>query len=194
MNRRLGAALAVLLVGCAASSAEARNLQLVDENPATGFAIYRSGKPSEDDLRQMCELHLTEILVLSGDAADCENRWPEACPSLVVAKEVHQSDKQPLSGPFLKWFDGWVEDAMRQGKRIAFRCDCGCHRTGRLAAYYELKYEHLSLEEAKAHMLQYGHWMVFHGWLEPQVTALSDYIAGRPCSTDARYCVRPDDD
>ena len=183
--------LMVAALALGALPANARNLQLVDEDPASGFALYRSGKPNADDLREMCDKHVTAMLVLSGDAAECEGRFGDVCPTLVVVKEVNQSDKVALSVQFLQWFDAWVLEAKRTGKKIAFRCDCGCHRTGRLAAYYQMKYLHVSVKEAKADMRKYGHLMAFHGWLQPQVDALADYIAGRPCSTPQRYCVRP---
>ncbi len=168
-----------------------KNLHLVDQLP-NGFRLYRSGTPTEKDLRVFAELGIEEIAVLSGDARRHEIRHSRTVPGLKVVYDQRQDDEKPLTGSFLRWFDEWVAGARESGRIIAFRCRCGCHRTGRLAAYYQMKYQDMPLEEAIPIMNDLGRNMFLHPGLEPQVRALEDYIHGRPCSQEERYCVEDD--
>ncbi|MDZ4676349.1 MAG: dual specificity protein phosphatase family protein [Oligoflexia bacterium] len=171
------------------STANANNLHLIDSNPTTGFAIYRTSRPSEKDMKEFCKLGIQEMTVLSGTAEKYEFKHQGACPTLKVVYNESQSAKIPMSESFLRDFDNWVKDAQAQGKKIAFRCSCGCHRTGRLAAYYQMKYQGLSVKEATDVMYDLGKWMFLHRQLKPQVQALNDYIHGRPCSVKEKHCV-----
>jgi protein-tyrosine phosphatase len=166
-----------------------KNLHLVDQLP-NGFKIYRSGVPTENDLREYSELGIEEIAVLSGDASRRESRFQRLVPDLEVVYNEKQDEKIPLTQAFLEWFDEWVTDAREDGKVIAFRCRCGCHRTGRLAAYYQMKYQGLGADAAIEIMNRLGRNMFRHPSLEPQVRALEDYIHGRPCSQEKKYCPR----
>jgi hypothetical protein len=166
------------------------NLHLIDNDETTGFALYRTSAPDAGDMRRFCKLGITEMMVLSGTAAKHEIRHAKECPTLKVIYNVAQSTKVPVSRGFLNAFDDWVKDAQVQGKKIAFRCECGCHRTGRLAAYYQMKYQGLTLADAKAIMSRHGQWMLFFPHIYKQVNALSDFIYGRVCSTKRKYCVR----
>jgi protein-tyrosine phosphatase len=167
------------------------NLHLIERDPSTGFEIYRTSKPDREDMRKFCALGITEMVVLSGTADDHEYKYREECPTLRVVYNFEQTTGTPLSVAFLKSFDTWVENARRAGKKIAFRCECGCHRTGRLAAYYQMKYQHMSLNDALEILEARGEWMLFYPHIFKQTRALADYIAGRPCSQKAKYCVRP---
>ena len=51
----------------APSLASAENLHEI-ESDVQGFAIYRSGKPNGSDMAEYCELGITEMMVLSGNA------------------------------------------------------------------------------------------------------------------------------
>ncbi len=164
-----------------------KNLHLIDQLP-NGFKIYRSGAPSENDLREYSELGIEEIAVLSGDAGRRESRFQRLVPDLEVVYNEKQDDEIPLTNAFLEWFDDWVTEAREEGKVIAFRCRCGCHRTGRLAAYYQMRYQGLGAEAAIGIMNQLGRNMFLHPGLEPQVRALEDYIQGRPCSQEQKFC------
>jgi protein-tyrosine phosphatase len=175
----------------------ARNLHKVDESPS-GFALYRTGKPSEEDMKYFCEdLGLQQILVLSGDKDQYEDKYRANCPSnLKVVYDYEQDTTTPLTTGFLEQFDAWIKAAKDAGWKVAFRCDCGCHRTGRLAAYYQMKYMDYSTEEALADMRAKGEFMWWYmPRLRPQVLALKDYIDGKECrlqGQERKYCVADD--
>jgi hypothetical protein len=163
---------------------------LIDEDPSTGFAIYRSGRLSSKGLEELCRQGVEEMVVLSGTGMERECLHLEGpCADLWVRFDTPQQAERPVSEEFLKAFDAWVEEARSSGRRIAFRCRHGWHRTGRLAAYYQMKYQGASVDEAKATMHRIGRMMWLHPYLDPQVEALSDYLEGRPCSTARQHCV-----
>jgi len=168
-----------------------KNLHLIDQLP-NGFKIYRSGSPSENDLKEFHDLGIDEIVVLSGDAKRHESRHSRLVPGLKVVFNEKQDVNIPLTASFLEWFDDWVTDARNNGKVVAFRCRCGCHRTGRLAAYYQMKYQKVLVDDAIISMNKYGRNMFLHPELEPQVRALANYILDRPCSQEEKYCVEND--
>ncbi|OFZ17158.1 MAG: hypothetical protein A2X86_01535 [Bdellovibrionales bacterium GWA2_49_15] len=170
-------------------SAKSNNLYLIDKDDSSGFAIYRYSKPSKKDVGMLCDLGIDEVMVLSGTAGEHEMRYNQECPNLKVVYDVAQAAKTPVTTDFLKFFDQWVLEARASGKRIAFRCECGCHRTGRLAAYYQMKYQGLTAADAIAVMLKHGKYMIFHPELKPQVRDLRDVIDGLPCRQKGKYCV-----
>lgn len=177
--------LASVQAGCAAAR---RPLETV---PSDGFAVYRSGRMDRQDLADLCRQGVEELVDLSGTADRRECRWREAiCPSLAIRYNRRQRVETPLTRDFLQAFDRWVGEAQRQGKKIAFRCWSGWHRTGRLAAYYRMRFQNLPLADAEALMLEHGRFMWLHPQLKPQVRALADYLAGRPCSVEEKFCVR----
>jgi hypothetical protein len=180
----------IFIYSLLSQSALAKNLHLIDSKP-NGFAIYRSGEPSKKDMKEFCKLGIQEIAVLSGSAEKNEWKYQAACPTLKVIYNEEQRVQIPLTDSFLKEFDQWVEEAQNTGKVIAFRCSCGCHRTGRLAAYYQMKYQGLSRPEAITIMNKLGKHMSMYPQLLPQVQALEDYIQGRPCSVKQEFCVQP---
>ena len=176
-----------------APSVEAgNNLHLIEADQRTGFAIYRTGKPDKGDMIELCALGVEEIMVLSGNAEDHEYRFSDSCPNLKVIYNEEQDSSVPVNAEFLNFFDEWVSYAKEEGKKIAIRCNCGCHRTGRLAAYYQMKHQNATLEDATAIFFEYGKWM----WYPPlnrikhQITAYYDFIHGYPCSTEEKYCVQ----
>jgi hypothetical protein len=181
--------LLILFPVLAGPASAGNNLNLI-ENLPNGFAIYRSGKPDRDDVAEYCEHGITEMAVLAGNAAEHELKYAEACPTLKVVYDVKQDADEPISEEFLAWFDSWVESARQEGKKIVFRCNCGCHRTGRLAAYYQMKYQNMTLEDALVVMYERGKNWARHRNLEPQVRAIADYLNGEPCSQKPKYCVR----
>ncbi len=172
-----------------AAQSEAKNLQVIEESKDTGFGIYRMGAPTADEMKELCALGVEETMVLSGNADLFEARLKEYCPSLKVILNVTQNVRIPLTKKFLDAFDAWVQDAQTKGKKIVFRCDCGCHRTGRLAAYYQMKYQKISSEEAMKIMNMYGEWMILHPTLRNQVLALEQYIKGEACRESWFFCV-----
>jgi len=166
------------------------NMHLIDRDAATGYEIYRMSKPDREDMRKICALGITEMMVLSGTASKHEYKYAAECPTLRVIYNQQQSTGTALDRQFLTDFDAWVETSRAQGKKIAFRCECGCHRTGRLAAYYQMKYQHLSLEDSLHILQKHGEWMIFYSHIFKQTRALADYISRRACSQKAKYCVR----
>ena len=171
-------------------SAQAKNnLHLLQSTP-NGYAMYRASEPDANDMKMFCDLGISEIMVLSGSAEDFEFKLQANCPTLKVVYNTQQNARIPLDRGFLESFDAWVQSSQAAGKKIAFRCDCGCHRTGRLAAYYEMKYKHLSLEEALDNMNKFGKYMYLFPGLPPQVKSLEDYIMQRNCTVEQKYCVQ----
>lgn len=166
------------------------NIHLIEADSNNGFALYRTSKPNARDMREFCRLGITEMMVLSGSANNHEVKYAKDCPTLKVVYNVKQATNTPVDRAFLESFDAWVEDAQKTGKKIAFRCECGCHRTGRLAAYYQMKFQHLSLADAHQLLIEHGKWMFFYPQIIKQVVALNDYVQGRACSTEAKYCVQ----
>lgn len=174
------------------SAARSNNFHLIQEDTTTGFAIYRTSRPSREDMATFCELGIAEMMVLSGNAEDWEYKHQAACPGLKVVYNQAQKAKIPLTKSFLDFFDEWIAEAKRTGKKIAFRCNCGCHRTGRLAAYFQLKYQKLTVRDAQVIMKRYGKGMMFYRFLWPQVVAIDAYIKGKECPVAKEYCVQLD--
>ena len=180
------------MIGCVSFSglvcAKINNFHVI-ETADNGFGIYRYGQPSRDDVREMCDRGIEEVMVLSGNADDHEFKYQDECPGLKVVYNIKQNAKVPMTTDFLNQFDQWVAEAKASGKKIAFRCACGCHRTGRLAAYYQLKYQHLALTDTLALMKKHGKYMFLHPQLIPQVADINDYLRGRPCSQKSKHCI-----
>jgi hypothetical protein len=170
-----------------------QNTHVIDQSAKNGFAIFRVSLPNADDMKNFCKLGITEMMVLSGDGQVDTDLAKQYCPTLKVVYNETQSVKVPLSESFLADFDTWVKDAQASGKKIAFRCHCGCHRTGRLAAYYSMKYNAYTAKMAIKDMKKYGKYMFLFPQLDNQVRALKDFIDEKPCSEKEKYCVRKTD-
>ncbi len=167
------------------------NLHLVDTDSASGFTLYRLGEPSRDGIRGLCSLGVEEIAVFSGSAKEIEERYRDACPSLKVVYNVDHDSREPLSAGFLQEFDRWIAEAKNAGKKIAFRCDGGSHRTGRVAAYYQMKYRSLRAKDAWDLAKSRGavmHIVDKYSGLQEQFIALGEHVAGQECSQPG-YCV-----
>jgi protein-tyrosine phosphatase len=177
------------LITVSSAFALANNLQLI-ESAENGFSLYRSGKPNEKDMKEFCKRGITEIMVLSGNAKDHEEKHQAACPNLKVVYNEKQDEDVPVTAGFLAEFDKWIQDAKTLGKKVVFRCNCGCHRTGRLAAYYQMKYQNITAVDAWIILDKHGKFMPFYQNLKPQTFALQDFILGRPCSVDQKWCVK----
>ncbi len=179
-----GLFVASLLVACAGPALR------MDTDRGTGFALYRSGWLSERDLGELCAAGVAEMVVLDGTAGTRECRLRErVCPHLRVRWNERQSADRPLDAAFLAAFDAWVDEARAAGRKIAFRCHYGWHRTGRLAAYYALRHQGWSAAAARREMHRLGRFMEQHPSLDAQVEALADHVAGRPCEQDLETCV-----
>lgn len=163
------------------------NLHLIDSLP-NGFALYRSGMPTQEDFNDWCKLGITQVWVLSGNAEKYEGAYKESCPKLKVGLNILQDERVPLTRAFLRQFDDWIENARLKGRKVLFRCDCGCHRTGRLAAYYEMKYLKTTPEHAIDHMITLGKDMEDRKFLDNQVLGLRDVIENRACTVSPEHC------
>jgi protein-tyrosine phosphatase len=165
----------LMLLTILPAAAAASNLHLIETLP-NGFAIYRSGKPDLEDLEEYRRLGIQEIAVLSGNADKHELKYHDRVPDLQVVYNEKQSPKKLPDAAFFDWFDTWVERARLSGRKIAFRCNCGCHRTGRLAAYYQMKWQNLTYEDAIILMNKHGRRMSFYPGLKEQVRQLQQRI------------------
>ncbi len=159
------------------------------EKKENGFEIFRYGLPSKLGVQELCLRGIKEVMILSGNAGNFEWKYKEFCPGLKVVYNIKQTTETTLSPEFLQFFDEWVENAQKSGKKIAFRCDCGCHRTGRLAAYYQMKYQNLNDTQAIEEMNKNGFFMKYYPELIPQVRDLYSYIQGLPCTEAPQYCI-----
>lgn len=177
----------LLMIGALVACAEAP--EAVVDDATTGFALYRSGRLSPADLSYLCSLGVKEILVLDGEGAERECLLKETlCPDLEVRYDFAQEEDTPVSLDFLQAFDAWIEEARREGRKVAFRCRHGWHRTGRLAAYYRIRFEEASAEEANREMQEIGHMMWKHPTLAGQVAAYGNIVAGEPCTAGSDTC------
>lgn len=168
------------------------NLHQIDSSTSNGYALYRYGLPGRWGVKELCNKGIEEVLVLSGNAQEQEWKYKSKCPNLKVIYNAKQEVERPLSAEFLQFFDQWVMKAKMTGKKIAFRCNCGCHRTGRLAAYYQMKYQEIQAPMAITIMNKLGYFMFMYPQLPAQVLALNDFIFNRPCSQAKEFCVIDD--
>jgi hypothetical protein len=161
--------------------------------PDRAFRVYRSGVPDKETFAKWCSVYKIErVIVMSGTAEQNELAYEKEgiCPDIEVVYNVLQNHAAPVSDGFLKLFDKEIERAKQDNVGILFRCETGSHRAGRTAAYYQMKYQGLTADEAIAVMDYNGMMMpLFNPVLIPQVRALEDYIKGRPCSQPEMYCV-----
>jgi len=167
------------------------NLHLIDRDSISGFTLYRLGEPSRDDIEALCLLGVEEIAVFSGSAKEVEQRYRDVCPNLKVVYNVDHDSREPLTAEFLQAFDSWIAEAKEEGKSIAFRCDGGSHRTGRVAAYYQMKYRGLRAKDAWDLAKSRGavmHIVDKYSGLQKQFIALGEYASGQECSQPG-YCV-----
>ncbi len=174
------------------------NLHQVDgpapgQDAAQAYRLYRSGAPSKETFAKWCsEYGIARVIVMSGDAESHEFAYQSqgVCPNLKVVYNVKQEVGEPVSDAFLQWFDDQVASAKRDQAGLLFRCQSGSHRAGRLAAYYQMKYEGLSRQDAIAVMDHLGFMMpLFDPQLRPQVRALDEFLHGQPCDQCKKACV-----
>jgi len=176
------------------------NLHQIDGPPPgdPAFRLFRSGAPPKETFARWCGVYgIEKSIVLSGDAERHELAYmgEGLCPGFEVIYNVRQDHNVPVSDSFLEWFDQQIEEARREGTTILLRCRTGSHRAGRLAAYYQMKYQGLTVEEAIAVMDHNGMMMwLFNIVLIPQVRAMDDHLHGRPCSQLPVFCVAEDSD
>ena len=126
----------------------------VDEDTNTGYKLIRMGAPSRKDMEKIKELGITKIIVLSNDADLFEESYGLYEGLNLVVED--QSSEVDLTDKFLDKFDQIIKEAKEKGEVVAIRCQIGCHRTGRLAFYYERKYLELSHKGALANYVKYG--------------------------------------
>ncbi len=166
--------------------------------PERAFRVYRSGAPSKETFELWCtEFGIERVIVLSGDAGKHELQYQSegTCQDIEVIYNVEQSHTKPVSDGFLEFFEEQIEKAEQDNVGILFRCQTGSHRAGRTAAYYQMKYQGLSADQAIEIMDHKGLLMpLFDPDLVPQVQAMEDYLEGRECSQKEKYCVEINSD
>lgn len=166
-----------------------KNLHQIDEDPATGFAIYRSGQPKVEDAEALCEMGITKFFALNGGGHEYEAAVKAVCPQAEVVYNEMQDPDSMISAEFIRKFDQAVADAKAKGEKILFHCTCGCHRTGRLAAYYRMKYQGWSALAAIDEMNARGKNMSEHPTLPIQVRGLEQWVRGLPCTEPKAFCM-----
>lgn len=149
---RVATAVACLLAVLAGASSEAGNFECIaGECRGPGFAVYRSSNPGPAEFGAVCGDWKTDFVVLNDDRwQEREERYRKHCPNGAVVYARSQSISRSLDRDFLAFFDQVVARARAEGRKVLFHCKLGAHRTGRLAAYYELKHEGWGLDRALA--------------------------------------------
>jgi len=149
-HSRFATAVGCLLLFLAAASATAGNLEcLGGECHGRGYAVYRSSDPGGGEWRAVCGEWKTDFVVLDDDRWQRrEENYRKHCPHGAVVYAGSQRTSRSLDRDFLAFFDQVIARARAEGRKVLFHCKLGVHRTGRLAAYYELKHEGWSLDRA----------------------------------------------
>lgn len=160
------------------------------ERADNGFGLYRSGQPDVAEVEALCKAGVTKIFALNGQAGRYAQALADKCPQAQVVYNHEQDPDSGLSREFLQIFDQAVQEAKATGKGVLIHCYCGCHRTGRLAAYYRMKYQGWTAEQAIEEMEAIGKDMDDHPSLPAQVLAMQEYINGRTCTQAANLCIR----
>lgn len=159
--------------------AQARNLHVIDEDKATGYRLIRMGRPSAGTMQKLCDYGPTKVIVLSGDGSVEKNFARDRCPTLEVIFDKKTLVKYPLTTGFLKFFDDELAKAKAGGYTLAFRCTCGCHRTGRLAGYFNIKYKKMSADAAFKDLkkkMTFGAKFMHKRKLHKQLIAIESYL------------------
>jgi len=163
-------------------------------NSAMAFRVYRSGAPSKSTFAKWCgDFQIARVIDMAGTAKNHELAFQAQgiCPDIKVIYSEQQDPYVPLTREFLEFFDQEIQKAKTDNVGILFRCTSGSHRAGRLAAYYQMKYQGLTPEQAINEMNKNGVMMpVYEKTLVHQIYALNDYIQNRPCSQAKAYCVK----
>ena len=149
-HSRFATAVAFFLPFLAGAFAQAGNLGCIGGDcRGPGFAVYRSSNPGSAEWSAVCGDWKTDFVVLNDDRwQEREERYRKYCPNGTVVYARSQSISRGLEPDFLAFFDQVIARARAEGRKVLFHCKLGIHRTGRLAAYYELKHESWSLERA----------------------------------------------
>lgn len=186
----MGLALALVgvgLSGCAASPTR------IDGDDVTGYAIYRTGRLGWQELEELCRLGVEELVVMDGTAGRRECRMRSGvCADLRIRYDSLQDPREPVDEEFLWAFDHWVQEAQAAGRKIAFRCRHGWHRTGRLAAYYRMRFQGWQDPAAIEEMLEKGRLMDRYPELQLQVEAMAHWLRTGECSSSAAACPQPE--
>jgi hypothetical protein len=176
----------------------------IKDGKPPGFRMLRTGKPKFAGFQEMCKLGVRRMVVMAGNGSIEEEfaktPWGQKeCPGFKVIYNQTQSTPTPLNRKFLEKFDEAVDEAKASGVGVAFRCNCGCHRTGRLAAYYRLKEmkksagNSLKDQRKSAGIASF----LYRRMMKFQIQGLEDFVNKVPCrfkGEDAtKYCVREDD-
>ncbi len=177
------------VISCAPKD-QNNSYSVVDQKADSGFSVYRSGQPETPAIAEWCKAGVKSIYALNGRGSEYAEQLAKDCPQAKIIFDLAQDADVAVDHAFLEDFDREITSAQAGGYGVMFHCNCGCHRTGRLAAYYRMKYNQWTADQAIAEMNSIGKDMDEHVNLIPQVRAMDDYIHARPCSQEARYCVK----
>jgi len=131
-------------------TAEANNLECIGGDcHGPGYAVYRSSEPGPQEWKAVCGTWKTDFVVLDDDSWQKRDRvYKRQCPNGTVVYAKSQSVAANLDTDFLAFFDQVIARARSEGRKVLLHCRLGTHRTGRLAAYYGLKFEGWALARA----------------------------------------------
>jgi len=161
------------------------------DRSGNGYSMNRSGQPKENNVEEICEVGIKKVFALNGEGRKYAEALKAKCPGAEVVYDIVQNPDGMVEKEFLQSFDLQVAEARAEGKGILFHCSCGCHRTGRLAAYYRMKYQGWSAQAAIEEMNDIGEDMDTHPNLPAQILGMEDYIHGRTCSQSPEFCYAP---
>ena len=172
------------------------NLKQVDgpaPNGQAAYRLYRSAAPSKKTFASWCQVYnIKRVIVLSGDAGSHEKLYQAqgVCPDIELVYDKLLNFSQPMDRSFLEFFDKEVARAKQDQVGLIFRCLAGSHRTGTLAAYYQMKYLNMDYNAVVKDLNNSGMLMSLFDPVEiPQVQGLDAYVHNRPCSAPAA-CVK----
>ena len=195
---RFTTALGCVLSLSAAASARAGNLEcLGGDCKGPGYAVYRSSNPGPAEWKAVCGNWRTDFVVLNDDRwQERDERYRKQCPNASVVYAKAQATSRSLDHDFLDFFDQVIARARAENRKVLFHCKLGVHRTGRLAAYYELKHEGWSLDRALQNFEEhipfltriYG--FVFDRRIRQQIRGIGAFVEkGALCKDPRAGCV-----
>lgn len=179
-------------------SVDAKNLECIGGDcGGPGHAVYRSSDPGEEEWKAVCGPWKTDFIVLNDNRTQQrEARYLEHCPNATVVYARSQEIFESFDTDFLAFFDQVIERARAEGRKVLFHCKLGTHRTGRLAAYYELKFEGWPLDRVMQDFKQhvpvatkyYG--FVLNDRVQKQIQGIAAFLEDpSTCQARARDCV-----
>ena len=191
--------LAFVLPPLLARAAEAGNLECIGGDcHGPGYAVYRSSEPGPPEWKAACGAWKTDFVVLDDDGWQQRDRaYKRHCPNGSVVYAKSQSVATNLDTDFLSFFDRVILRARSEGRKVLIHCRLGTHRTGRLAAYYGLKFEGWTLaralEDFEEHVALVARLFAFNknGQVRCQIRGIAAFLQdpSAPQPSEASHCI-----